>query len=45
MYLFAGIMIVLNIAAFGPGFAFNRRRVVGDSTRDKGDRKIHNSFG
>jgi hypothetical protein len=45
MYLFAGIMIVLNIAAFGPGFAFNRRRVVGDSTRDKNDRKIQNSFG
>jgi HTTM domain len=33
MYLFAGIMIVLNIAAFGPGFAFNWRRIVGDSTR------------
>jgi hypothetical protein len=45
MYLFAGIMIVLNIAAFGPSFAFNRRRVVGDSTRDKNDGKIQNSFG
>jgi hypothetical protein len=45
MYLFAGIMIVLNIAAFGPGFAFNRRRVVGDSSHDRNDRKIQNSFG
>lgn len=46
MYLFAGIMIVLNIAAFGPGFAFNWRRVVGDSTRDNlNNRKIQNSFG
>lgn len=45
MYLFAGIMIVLNIAAFGPGFVFNRRPVVGDSTRDRNDRKIQNSFG
>jgi hypothetical protein len=33
MNLFAGIMIVLNIAAFGPGFAFNWPGVVGDSTR------------
>jgi hypothetical protein len=24
MYLFASVMIVLNLAAFGPGFAFNR---------------------
>jgi hypothetical protein len=44
MYLFASVMIVLNIAAFGPGFAFNRWRVVGDSTRDKNDRKIQDSF-
>jgi len=27
MYLFASVMIVLNLAAFGPGFAFNRSAV------------------
>jgi hypothetical protein len=32
MYLFAGIMIVLNLAAFGPGFAFKWPCVVSDST-------------
>ena len=32
MYLFAGIMIVLNMAAFGPGHAFYRRRPANDLT-------------
>ena len=27
MYLFAGIMIVLNVAAFGPGYTFYRPRL------------------
>ena len=32
MYLFAGIMIVLNVAAFGPGFTFSWRRIAREST-------------
>lgn len=32
MYLFATVMIVLNLAAFGPGFAFNRSQNLTDAT-------------